>query len=152
MSPATLAGLALSILFLISNSANASSIDLSATRAVSSGLNLGAVIPARSGSARAIPMNTAALDVSSLQFRSSITEVGPGSPGTSAASSTGRSLGVATGVYVSRGAVAPRCIVNTPDPAPSVAPEPTSALLLGLGLVALYCVGRLRGWTLGHRA
>jgi hypothetical protein len=151
MSPVTLVGFALSLLILLSHFANASSIDLSSNDADSLRLSMSASVPAKSDSIRIAPAGAAAPDASSLQFGSSIAEVGPGNPSTPAVSIAGRSLGVATGAYASGGAVAPRCIVDTPDPAPSVAPEPSSALLFALGLAVLSWAGYLRGWALGHR-
>jgi len=151
MSPVTLAGFALSVLFLISHSANASSVALSPDSQDLSRLSLRGAVSTKTGAAQTLPDNTSAGDVSSLQFGSSIVEKGAGSPKPAAISTAGRSLGVALGSFGGSIAVSPRCIVDTPDPAPSVAPESSSALLFGLGLAVLACVGRLRGWTSSHR-
>jgi len=155
MSPVTLAGFALSTLFLVSHSATASSIGLAHDELrdslTSSRLSLSGEGSTKTRTAQTLPSNTWTVDASSLQFGSSIVETVAGSPRLTATSTAGKSLGIATAFLVGRSAASPRCIVEAIDPAPSVAPESSSALLFGLGLAALTCVGCLRGWTLGHR-
>lgn len=155
MSNGRLVAFTVSVFFLSSHCATASSIDVSSNSLndilTSSNLNPSSNGSGKIGTAQTLSSNLAASDPSSLQFDSAIVESVAAGPRLTGASTAGISVGGSTAFFVGRGAIAPRCIVEAPDPAPSVTPEPASALLFGLGLAALSCIGRWRGWTLGNR-
>ena len=141
MSPVTLVRFVFSVLFLISHSANASSVGWSHdgldASLLSSDLGPNTAGPAtaastRAGAAPTIPGYTSAVTVSNLQFGSSIVNNVAGDTRVSSTYPTGKPLAFAT-ASLGGSSISPLCIVAAADPPPSVTPEPSSAILLGLG-------------------
>jgi len=154
MSPVTLAGFVLPVLFLVSHSVNASSVGLAGNgvgeNLVSSHLGLSATGSTRAGATRTLASYTSAGNASSVQFSSSIENVA-GQTRMSSTYVNGKALGNALVFLGGRSVISPRCLVPASDPPPSVAPESSTALLFGLGLAALSCVGFRQRRMLNHR-
>jgi hypothetical protein len=58
---------------------------------------------------------------------------------------SGRQLGFRKSGLGTRGLLSVRCEVPVPDPPPSMVPEPSSIVLLGLGFATLFFAGAARG-------
>ena len=147
MSSITLAGLVLSVLFMLSPSVYATSVDLFQDT-IGNPLVSSTVVNVhgspKSGATPALANYASAIEAPGVRFASLLVDDGAARAPLPSIRNAGESLGFATVSRMGSLQVSPRCFVPASDPSPSVAPESSTALLFGLGLAALSCVGLRR--------
>jgi hypothetical protein len=154
MSFIKLAGLMLSMLFTVSHTGSATSVDLFqdpiGKPLVGSSSGVNAKESSRTEATLTSANYISEVQADGVQFVSSLTETRAEDAKLSS-THAGESLGLATRPNVGSIKVSPRCLVPASDPSPSVAPESSTAFLFGLGLAALACVGLRQRRVLDHR-